>query len=125
MTEYIDGALGEGSQFHMTHGFYVHGVSIQTAFLPVGWSDRTVEVSHPVGTKGYAGLCLEAHDLAAAKLVAYREKDRIFVATLLAEGLIDGAVLLQRVATLSIEDSLRDKLNRWVRMILSELDENA
>lgn len=22
----IDGALGEGSRFHQTHGFYVHGV---------------------------------------------------------------------------------------------------
>jgi len=26
--DYVDGALGELSQFHQTHGFYVHGISI-------------------------------------------------------------------------------------------------
>jgi len=120
MTEYIDGALGEGSQFHITHGFYVHGVSIETATLPEGWPGRTVEVSHPVGTKGCTGLCLEAHDLAASKLVAYREKDRIFVATLLTECLIEGKILLGRIAMLPVTNVVRDKLSRWVRLTMAE-----
>jgi len=30
-------ALGELSLFHQTHGFYVHGVSIEAAILPDGW----------------------------------------------------------------------------------------
>ncbi len=38
----IDGSLGELSQFHQTHGFYVHGVSIEAATLPSGWEGRTV-----------------------------------------------------------------------------------
>jgi hypothetical protein len=29
-----DGALGELSMFHQTHGFYVHGISIESAMLP-------------------------------------------------------------------------------------------
>ncbi|MDZ7720645.1 MAG: hypothetical protein U5K72_17645 [Balneolaceae bacterium] len=33
----IDGALGEMSAFHKTHGFYVHGVSVESAKLPPGW----------------------------------------------------------------------------------------
>jgi len=40
----IDGALGENSPFHHTHGFYVHGVSIETASLPEGWKERTIKV---------------------------------------------------------------------------------
>jgi len=32
--DYVDGALGELSQFHETHGFYVHGISIESAKLP-------------------------------------------------------------------------------------------
>jgi hypothetical protein len=32
----IDGALGELSMFHQTHGFYVHGISIESAMLPEG-----------------------------------------------------------------------------------------
>lgn len=40
----IDGALGENSPFHHTHGFYVHGVSVETAILPSDWKSRTVKV---------------------------------------------------------------------------------
>jgi hypothetical protein len=108
MTDHIDGALGQDSQFHVTHGFYVHGVSIEAATLPEGWSDRTVTVSHPVATRGCKGLCIEAHDLAASKLVAYREKDRVFVATLLIESLIDAATLLERIRTLPVNDDTRE-----------------
>ena len=46
MADYIDGALGQDSKFHQTHGFYVHGISIEAATLPEGWMDRTIAVSH-------------------------------------------------------------------------------
>jgi hypothetical protein len=121
MTDYIDGALGQDSQFHVTNGFYVHGVSIEAATLPKGWSERTVTVSHPVGTRGCKGLCIEAHDLAASKLVAYREKDRVFVATLLIESLIDGATLLERVRTLPVNDDTRERLVRWVEVTFADI----
>lgn len=121
MTDLIDGALGENSQFHATHGFYVHGISIDAATLPEGWSERTVAVSHPVRTRGHTGLCLEAHDLAASKLVASREKDRVFVATLLVEGLIEGMTLLQRVASLPIEPDRRRALARWVEITVEDI----
>lgn len=121
MTDYIDGSLGQDSQFHITHGFYVHGVSIEVAKLPEGWSERTITVSHPVETKGCKGLCIEAHDLAASKLVAFREKDRDFVATLLTENLIDGATLIERIRALQVNDDTRDRLVRWVEVMLSEI----
>lgn len=69
-TEYIAGALGEDSPFHRAHGFWVDGVLIDVAKLPLGWESRTIPVSHPVGTRGNVGHCLEAHDLAASKLAA-------------------------------------------------------
>lgn len=121
MTDFIDGALGQDSMFHATHGFYVHGVSIEVATLPDDWLERTVAVSHPVGTKGGIGQCLEAHDLAASKLVAYREKDRVFVTTLLSEGLIDDQILLERIRALPVTDEMRDKLTRWVEVTSEEL----
>lgn len=71
----IDGALGEGSPFHRTHGFYVHGLTIDAAILPNGWERRTVPVEN-AGTNGARGECIEAHDLAASKLAAFRDKDR-------------------------------------------------
>lgn len=69
----LDAAIGEMSDFHATHGFYVQGVGRQTAVLPLGWTTRLVPVSND-NTNGRAGLCLEPHDLCAAKLTAGREK---------------------------------------------------
>jgi hypothetical protein len=124
MTVHIDGALGEGSRFHATHGFYVHGVSIETATLPEGWFDRTVAVTDPVGTRGNVGYCIEAHDLAASKLAAFREKDRLFVITLLKERLIDVTLLKHRISTLPADDAIRNRLVRWVVAIDEELQED-
>jgi len=122
MTDFIDGALGQDSMFHSTHGFYVHGVSIEVATLPAGWSGRTVAVTDSVRTRGGTGQCLEAHDLAASKLVAYREKDRVFVTTLLAEGLIDGQTLIDRIHALPVTGEVRDRLTRWVEVTVAELE---
>lgn len=85
----IDGALGELSMFHQTHGFYVHGISIESTLLPDGWEQRTKPISDPMRTRGKTGLCIEVHDLAASKLAAYREKDKEFVRLLLIEKMID------------------------------------
>ena len=117
----IDGSLGELSQFHQTYGFYVHGVSLDSATLPEGWEGRTVAVSHPVGTRGNVGHCLEAHDLAASKLVAYRDKDRDFVRTLLVERLISPDYLVARIQALDIGPELRSRLCSWVSITAGEL----
>lgn len=81
MVDPIDAVLGELSQFRQTHGFYVHGVPIEAAVLPTGWDTRAVPVRN-ASTRGNTGWCLEGHDLAASKLVAYRDKDREFVRVL-------------------------------------------
>ena len=98
----------------------MHGVLIEAAVLPDGWDQRTVAVCDPQGTRGNTGHCLEAHDLAASKLVAGREKDRVFVVTLLLEGLIDGEILLERVADLPVERDRRDAISRWIRATMED-----
>ena len=74
----LDAAIGEMSQFHETHGFYVQGVGQDTAVLPAGWTDRLVKVKN-ASTNDRTGLCLEPHDLCVAKLIAGRMKDHLFV----------------------------------------------
>jgi hypothetical protein len=118
----IDGALGEDSLFHRTHGFYVHGVSIDSAELPSGWKGRTVIVCDPKWTRGKTGHCLESHDLAASKLAAYREKDLVFVATLLTEGLIEVSILAERVRTLPLDEEVRARLLKWVDAMARSLE---
>lgn len=118
--DWIDGALGEGSRFHETHRFYVHGVSITTARLPAGWADRTIAVKTP-NTRGATGYCLEVHDLASSKLAAGRDKDREFVRALLREQLVRPRTLAKRIASLPIDPEERERLKRWVEATAREL----
>lgn len=117
----IDAVLGEDSMFHRTHGFYVHGVPIETAALPKGWERRAVKVQN-ANTRQSIGWCLEAHDLAASKLVAFRDKDRDFVRVLLAERLIEPPTLLRRLAQLPRDKAFRDRLIQWVKRTVTELE---
>jgi hypothetical protein len=118
----IDGALGELSMFHQTHGFYIHGISIESAILPGGWEHRAKPVSDPISTLGKTGWCIELHDISASKLAAYRKKDREFVRLLLIEKMIDGKILDNRIGALSIEEQLRERLCRWLNITLEELE---
>jgi len=43
----IDGALGDGSQFHVAFGYYAHGVGPETAEAPAGWQERLVKRDVP------------------------------------------------------------------------------
>jgi hypothetical protein len=95
----IDGAIGEGSLFHKTFGYYAHGVAEDTAVLPVGAAERMVPVCNE-NTRGVTGWCLEAHDLAVSKLAAGREKDLAFVAALLKHGLVCEQTLQDRLAAI-------------------------
>ena len=40
----VDAALGEMSQFHKTHDFYVHGLLIDGSAFPQGWRRRATPV---------------------------------------------------------------------------------
>ena len=120
-TDDVDGSLGELSVFHQTHGFYVHGISVESAKLPDGWEQRTVSVSDPISTHGKTGLCLEAHDLAASKLAAYREKDKEFVRLLLIEKMIDAIILMERINALDVKEQLQKRLLYWLKITAEEL----
>lgn len=119
----IDGALGLGSDFHQTHGYYVHGVPIETATLPEGWMLRTVPVRN-ANTRHNTGLCIEVHDLAASKLAAFRDKDRDFVRALLMHDMLRAITLRIRLTQLpqSLEDPARqERLLGWLDKTLREL----
>jgi hypothetical protein len=97
----IDGAIGERSIFHETFGYWAHGVGEETATLPARWRERLVPV-HNENTGGGTGLCLEAHDLAASKLAAGREKDLSFVKDMLRTHVVDPRELTRRIATMPL-----------------------
>lgn len=76
--EEIDGALGDGSRFHETYGYYAHGVGPETPIAPAGWEERLVRLELPAilrSGRTVTAWCLEVHDVLLAKLAAGRPHD--------------------------------------------------
>ncbi|MDZ7938201.1 MAG: hypothetical protein U5M53_07960 [Rhodoferax sp.] len=78
----IDGAIGEGSVFHETNGYYAQGVDIHTAKLPHDWRARVVRVPEASFATG-VGYCIGVLDLFLSKAAAGRAKDMEFCTALL------------------------------------------
>jgi len=105
LADKVDGAIGEGSNFHQTHGYFAQGVGPDTATLPKGWRQRLVRIENQ-NTDGYVGLCLEVHDLAISKYIAGREKDREFTRELARHGMTDKMTLLKRLAITKLDPAV-------------------
>ncbi len=115
----IDGALGDGSPFHATFGYYAHGVAPETAKAPAGWEDRLIRIDVPGrrgGTGEVTGWCLEAHDLVLAKCVAGRERDWEFARGAIDHALVDTEILLRRAEDLPVDPgSVLERLRALLR----------
>jgi hypothetical protein len=109
----IDGAIGDGSQFHVTFGYYAHGVGPETAKAPAGWQERLVPIDVPPragSSRPAVAWCLEIHDLVLAKLAAGRARDREFARDALAAGLIQLRTLRERVQHLPVRRAHREHI---------------
>lgn len=120
LADKIDGAMGEGSQFHEQFGYYAQGVGPDTAKLPKDWMQRV----HPIqnsNTKGRVGYCLDVLDLFLAKAAAGREKDREFCMALLEHGYVTLPQAMKAAATMPVDDkerrTLRATIRRWAKAV--------
>jgi hypothetical protein len=102
LADRVDVAIGEGSRFHEQYGYYAQGVAPDTATLPRGWQRRLIRIEN-ANTEGYAGMCLEVHDLAMSKYVAGREKDLEFTRELARHGMTTKRTLLSRLASTKLD----------------------
>jgi Nucleotidyltransferase of unknown function (DUF6036) len=120
--EAVDGALGDGSQFQRTFGFYAHGVGPETAKAPRGWQKRLVKREIPrrvASTRTPVAWCLELHDLVLSKCVAGRERDWEYAAEALKAGLVDPDTLLSRIRDLPVEPSAREHIATMLTAIIA------
>lgn len=115
-SDQVDGAIGEDSRFHSTHGIYGQGVSVTTAVLPVGWQQRLVPFEGSDAEPSHA-KCLDAHDLVCAKLVAGREKDFAFAGALIDAGLVSCEVLLELARLLETVPAVRSRVMAWLTSV--------
>ena len=102
-------AIGVGSHFHITYGYYADPVDLTTARLPRQWKSRLVNLVSPE-TGGVTGLCLDPHDLALAKYFARREKDMEFTKQMVAHGILDEAKLIKLLATMPVSPEVRTRI---------------
>jgi hypothetical protein len=120
LAEKIEGALGEGSQFHHTYGYYAQGVGPETAVLPDGWMNRVHGVQN-AATNDRVGYCLDVVDLFMSKAAAGRHKDREFCMALLQHRYVRPASLLALVDAMPMDDHgqrrLRATIRRWTKAL--------
>jgi hypothetical protein len=116
----IDGALGEGSHFHETYGYYAQGVDSTTACLPHGWKERLRRVQSSA-TNDRVGYCLDVIDLFLAKTAANREKDRELNIALMWHGYVSPQAAIDMVALMPVEDAIkkamRARIRRWAKIL--------
>jgi hypothetical protein len=119
LADLIEGVAGEFSPFEQLHGFSIDGVDLETSALPEGWRDRLVKVQNPntagpTGRPQFTGWCLDKEDLCVAKLCAFREKDRNFVAALLHTQLVDVQTILTRLSRVQTRHrAAADRATSW------------
>ena len=120
LAEKIEGRIGEGSDFHDTHGYYAQGVGPETAILPADWLSRVVRVQNE-NTNGRVGYCLDVVDLFLSKAAAGRQKDRAFCMALLEHSYVKLAQVLELLPTMPVDGEARRRLKaailRWVKRL--------
>ena len=125
LVDEIDVALGDGSQFHVTFGYYAHGVGPETAKAPAGWEQRLVRVAVPprVGSeRAPVAWCLDVADLVLSKCAAGRARDWDYARAALAAGVVGGNVLLERVGDLPLNETGRKHVESILRTIIAKAE---
>lgn len=118
----IDGALGDGSWFEYTNGYFAHGVGPTTAKAPTGWMERLVRVDvEPLvpGRKPVA-YCMERHDMILAKLVRGEQRDVDYARVAVRAGLVNAAVLQTRIDDLPVDAAVRSHVKDIVLGLVAD-----
>ena len=123
LADLIEGVAGEFSPFEVLHGFSIDGVDLATSAVPAGWRTRLVKVQNantaaPSGQPQFTGWCLDKEDLCVAKLCAFRDKDRNFVAALVHADLVNADAILSRLSTVEARHlGAADRAAGWLRSL--------
>ena len=116
LAEKIEGAIGEGSHFHQTFGYYAEGVGPDTAILPKDWLSRVHRIQTQA-TENKIGYCLDVVDLFLSKAVASRSKDREFCIALIAHGFVEIEKAIQLVPIMPLDAKEQKRfvatIRRW------------
>lgn len=116
-SEEVNALFGYGSDFHVTHGFYIDGVDETTATLPPDWRDR--QVLTPVECHGRTVYAVtpELHDLVVSKLCRLDQDDRKYVLALHGDKPLDLVMLRQRITTVEAVKEIKARATQFVETL--------
>ena len=103
--------MGRGSKFFNRHGVYLDCADPALATFPDGWLERLIPFRTP-RTGGVTAWCLEPHDLFVSKLVAWREKDQLFLRAMLRHKLVKPLIVFNRIEDLPVSPERRNELRQ-------------
>lgn len=116
----IDDAMGDGSRFHETYGYYAHGVGPETAKAPSGWEQRLIRVAVRARQGSDAvGWCMERHDIVLAKCAAGRDRDWTYAEVALRYRLVEPERILEGAKDLPLPTKRVLAVQRWLRAAIA------
>jgi hypothetical protein len=111
-------AIGADSRFFETHGFYVDGVSPDTARMPADWRERAA--TRPLRSDPEIRVTVpELNDVALSKMVAWREKDAGWLEDAAMLGRIDPVAMAERIDRMPLHriETPSEELHRRLQVL--------
>jgi Nucleotidyltransferase of unknown function (DUF6036) len=116
-SEEIAALLGEGSDFHKEHGFYIDGVDENTARLPHDWTQRAIY--HPIDVDGRKVLAIAPcpEDIVVSKLARMSAKDKEFVIAYHRARALDPKLLEDRIEATNLDSAIAQRALGFIRSL--------
>jgi hypothetical protein len=112
--EEINSRVGEGSDFHIEHGYYADALSPATLSLPAQWEARLIQMPLAGGVTAWF---LDPNDAAASKLVRGAQNDLEWVDAGLRAGILSAAHVSSRLR--SIDNALAGEIPRALKQLVA------
>jgi hypothetical protein len=103
----INTRVGEGSDFHIEHGYYADALSPATLSLPAQWEARLIQMPLAGGVTAWF---LDPNDAAASKLIRSAQNDLEWVGAGLQAGILSAERIAPRLR--SIDNVLAGEIPR-------------
>ncbi len=109
----LDESFGEDRKFHQRYGYHADIVRPKmTETFPRDWEKRLVPLAEISSL-----MCLDPHDMAAAKCLLGREKDRMQLSFLIKKNYLKTDLIKQRITGINISRMLLEKANHFAHSL--------
>ena len=110
-SEMIAATIGKGSRFEQTFNYYGDGVSAKTARMPSDWAGRAKDMGG-LGIEGVSVLVPDIDDIAIAKMMAWREKDKDWLRAGVRSQILDPDAMRRRLPLAPVLDLPKVEVER-------------